>query len=90
MLYWLQGNGASSARLYWQSMDCFGDTTPVAMATGVSMFPKEIFQPSRRMVERRYTNLVYWNELERGGHFAAFEQPGLFVTELRNCFRSYR
>jgi pimeloyl-ACP methyl ester carboxylesterase len=90
MLYWLQGNGASSARLYWQSMDCFGDTTPVAMAAGVSMFPKEIFQPSRRMVERRYTNLVYWNELDRGGHFAAFEQPGLFVTELRNCFRSYR
>jgi hypothetical protein len=54
------------------------------------MFPREIFQPSRRMVERRYTNLVYWNEPNRGGHFAAFEQPGLFVTELRNCFRPYR
>jgi pimeloyl-ACP methyl ester carboxylesterase len=90
MLYWLQGNGASSARLYWESMECFGDTTPVAMPTGVSMFPREIFQPSRRMVERRYTNLVYWNEPNRGGHFAAFEQPGLFVTELRNCFRPYR
>jgi pimeloyl-ACP methyl ester carboxylesterase len=90
MIYWLQGNGASSARLYWESMECFGDTTPVAMPTGVSMFPKEIFQPSRRMVERRYTNLVYWNEPNRGGHFAAFEQPRLFVTELRNCFRPYR
>ena len=57
---------------------------------GVSLFPKEIFRASRRWVEKRYTNLVYWNELPKGGHFAAFEQPETFVEELRACFRQMR
>ena len=60
------------------------------MPTGCSLFPKEIFRASRRWVEKRYTNVVYWNELERGGHFAAFEQPDVFVRELRACFRHMR
>ena len=55
-----------------------------------SIFPKEIFSCSRRWAERKYKNLIYWNELDKGGHFAAFEQPELFVGELRNAFRSLR
>jgi pimeloyl-ACP methyl ester carboxylesterase len=89
MLYWLPGTGASSARLYWES---FARTKldPVRVPSGVSLFPKEIFRASRRWVEKRYTNLVYWNELPRGGHFAAFELPEVFVRELRACFRQMR
>lgn len=89
MFYWLPGTGASSARLYWES---FARTKldPVRVPSGVSLFPKEIFRASRRWVEKRYTNLVYWNELPRGGHFAAFEQPEAFVRELRACFANMR
>jgi pimeloyl-ACP methyl ester carboxylesterase len=89
MLYWLTGSGASSARLYWES---FRGLRPgnVAAPTGVSIFPKEIFRPSRRWAERRYTNIVHWDELSRGGHFAAFEQPALFVEQLRTFFRLVR
>ena len=50
------------------------------------MFPKEIFRASERWVQKRYQNLVYWNELDRGGHFAAFERPDVFVAEIRACF----
>ncbi len=87
MLYWLPGTGASSARLYWES---FRDTdlTPIDVPSGVSIFPREIFTPSRRWVERRFRNLVHFNELPEGGHFAAFEQPELFVAELRATFLS--
>ena len=85
MMYWLPGAGASSARLYWESFGK-GGLDPVAVPTGCSMFPKEIFRSSRRWVEKRFTNLVYWNELDRGGHFAAFERPEAFIQELRACF----
>ena len=89
MLYWLPGAAASSARLYWES---FGKTSsdPVRIPVGVSIFPKEIFRVSRRWAEKRYQNLVYWNRLDRGGHFAAFEQPQLYVQEVRACFRKMR
>jgi len=89
MMYWLTASGASSARLYWESFGSFsaGD---VQTPTGCSIFPKEIFVCSRRWAENRYRNIIYWNELDRGGHFAAFEQPALFVDELRNCFRLVR
>jgi len=89
MLYWLTNSAASSARLYWESFNSV-NRDPVAIATGISMFPKEIFRCSRRWAEKRFTKLVYWNELARGGHFAAFEQPETFVRELRSCFRSMR
>jgi len=86
-LYWLTNTGASSARLYWESMDSsFFDSTPINVPTGCSIFPQEIFKPSRRMVEKRYRNLIYWNELQEGGHFAAWEQPVSFTNELRDCF----
>ncbi len=89
MLHWLPATAASSARLYWESFrDMVGK--PMTMPVGVSIFPRELFRPSRRWVERVYPNLFYWNEVDKGGHFAAFEQPGLFVEEVRGCFRGVR
>lgn len=85
MFYWLTGSGASSARLYWESFG-LADNDPVVIPAGGSIFPKEIVPTPRSWAEQRYTNLVYWNELERGGHFAAFERPQVFVSELRACF----
>jgi epoxide hydrolase len=92
MLYWLPGNGASSGRLYWESFrKSFAPNQPrVAIPTGCSLFAKELSQPPREWVEHRYANVNYWNELPRGGHFAAFEQPELFVVEVRRCFRLSR
>jgi pimeloyl-ACP methyl ester carboxylesterase len=89
MLYWLTGSAASSARLYRESFRSI-PTNPVTVPTGCSIFPKEIFRTSRRWAEKRYTKLVYFNELEKGGHFAAFEQPETFVREVRACFRQIR
>jgi pimeloyl-ACP methyl ester carboxylesterase len=65
-------------------------TPEITRPLGVSIFPKEIFRPSRRWAERRYKNIVYWNELNQGGHFAAFEQPAAYVEEVRKCFRGFR
>jgi pimeloyl-ACP methyl ester carboxylesterase len=93
MLYWLTATGASSARLYWESFGkAFGggQDNSVHLPTGCSIFPKEIVPTPRSWAEQRYRNIVYWNELDRGGHFAAFEQPALFVDELRACFRLMR
>jgi pimeloyl-ACP methyl ester carboxylesterase len=96
MLYWLPGTGASAARLYWESIrrvnqwisGSIDDT--VAVPTGCSVFPKELQRPSRRWAERRFRDIRYWNEPARGGHFAAFEQPELFVDEVRSFFRLVR
>lgn len=89
MLYWLNAAGASSARLYWES---FSRMRPaeITVPVGCSVFPKEIFRGSRRWTEKRFPTLAYWNELDKGGHFAAFEQPALYVEEVRNCFRQFR
>lgn len=93
-LYWLTGTGASSARLYWESIaqvtEWFtaGTSDTIAVPAGCSVFPKEVPRPSRRWAQRRFTNIVYWNEPARGGHFAAWEQPGLFVGEVRAVARS--
>ena len=87
--YWWQGNGASSARLYWESFgSAFGGDAKaqVNLPTGCTIFPKEIVPTPRKWAEQRYANIAYWNEVDRGGHFAAFEQPELFVEELRKCF----
>jgi pimeloyl-ACP methyl ester carboxylesterase len=84
-VYWLTATGTSAARLYWE-----GQPAPflgrVDIPMGASIFPKEIGRPSRHWAENTYTDLRYWNELDRGGHFAAFEQPELFVGELRAFF----
>ena len=89
MFYWLTGTGASSARLYWESFSR-GSMADVTVPAGVSIFPKEIFKASKRWVETRFKDLRYYNVLETGGHFAAFEQPETFVSELRTCFRTMR
>jgi len=86
MMYWLPDAGASSARIYWESFGK-GNRNPVELPTGMSIFPKEIFLTSERWARKRYTNLIHFNVMEKGGHFAAFEQPELFVKELRDCFR---
>jgi pimeloyl-ACP methyl ester carboxylesterase len=96
MLYWVPRTGASSARLYWESIaqvnrwisGAVDDTIDVP--TGCSIFPKELQRPSRRWAERRFVDIRHWNELDRGGHFAAFEQPELFVDEVRAFFRLVR
>jgi pimeloyl-ACP methyl ester carboxylesterase len=88
-LYWLTASGASSARLYWESFHR-PNRDPVEVPTGCSIFPKEIFRPSRRWAERRFTDIRHWNELARGGHFAALEQPAAFVDEVRTFFRLVR
>jgi pimeloyl-ACP methyl ester carboxylesterase len=90
MHYWLPAAGASSARLYWESFNVFGGGTTIGVPSGMSIFPKEIFAPSRRWAERRYTDIRHWNELEAGGHFAAFECPEVFVDEVRTFFRTVR
>ena len=81
-LYWLTASAASSARLYWHSFRNFS-AGEIMVPTGCSLFPNEIMRLSRRWADRRYKNIVYWNELDRGGHFAAWEQPELFVGEVR-------
>jgi pimeloyl-ACP methyl ester carboxylesterase len=89
MLYWLPGTGASSARLYWESF-AKASFEEVTVPTGCSIFPKEIIRASRRWAEKRFSDIRYWNELDKGGHFAAFEQPETFVKELRACFAQMR
>jgi len=90
MLYWLPAAGASSARLYWESFNALRNPAPVTIPSGMSIFPKEIFRPTQRWAERSYTDIRYWNELDKGGHFAAFEQPALYVEEVRTFFRLVR
>lgn len=91
MMYWLPAAGASSARIYWESFGIIGKPQKeITMPVGVSIFPHEIFRSSRRWVEERYSNLVHYNALDKGGHFAAFEQPASFVDEVRTCFRHMR
>ena len=89
MLYWLPGAAASSARLYWESFSQMS-MSDVEVKAGCSIFPKEIIRCSRRWAEKRFKQIVYWNDLDKGGHFAAFEVPDTFVGELRACFRHMR
>ena len=89
MLYWLNGSGASSARLYWESFGKFGGTGRVAVPTGVASFPKEIIRAPRSWCEAGY-NITHWTTMARGGHFAAFEQPEAFTDDLRIFFATIR
>ena len=89
-LYWLTETAASSARMYLENAGVTGAPPVISIPVGCSIFPREIAPAPRRWAQRVYPNLIHWNELDRGGHFAAFEQPGLFIDELRNCFRSLR
>jgi pimeloyl-ACP methyl ester carboxylesterase len=89
-LYWLTKTAVSSARLYWESKLPFFAPKHVAIPVAVSAFPDELYQAPRSWTERAYPRLVYYNKLDKGGHFAAWEQPELFVAELQAGFRSLR
>jgi pimeloyl-ACP methyl ester carboxylesterase len=91
MLYWVTASAASSARLYWESFGPERRTIhQVTVPTGVAVFPREIVTPVRRWMEGNFTNIRHWNEMPKGGHFAAFEQPALFVGDVRAFFRPLR
>nr|WP_087572960.1 epoxide hydrolase family protein [Sphingomonas sp. CDS-1] len=89
MLYWLNNSGASSARLYWESMGSFRPMT-IDVPLGYTQFPGEIMSPPRKWGESLFSRIIHWNKVEKGGHFAAFEQPRIFVKEVRTCFRQLR
>jgi pimeloyl-ACP methyl ester carboxylesterase len=87
-LYWLTNTAISSARLYWENKLAFFEPKNVSIPVGVSVFPDEIYAAPRSWAERAYPKLIYYNKLDKGGHFAAWEQPELFTQELRAAFKS--
>jgi pimeloyl-ACP methyl ester carboxylesterase len=94
-MYWLTGTGASAARSYWEegqeNARAAGQApTPVSIPVGFTTFPGEIWRTPRSWVEKAYPNVIYFNEVDKGGHFAAWEEPGLFSEELRAAFRPLR
>jgi pimeloyl-ACP methyl ester carboxylesterase len=94
-LYWLTGTGASAARSYWESAQATAKSAgqappPLNLPFGFTTFPGEIFKTPRSWVEAAYPNVIYFNEVDKGGHFAAWEEPELFPTEIRAAFRSLR
>jgi pimeloyl-ACP methyl ester carboxylesterase len=90
-LYWLTNTGISAARLYWENKADFFDAKPITIPYAISVFPDELYQAPRSWAERAYPhNLIHYNTLDRGGHFAAWEQPDLFAAEMRAAFRSLR
>ena len=95
-LYWLTNSATSSARLYWENGGR-GIISAVAQKTGeislpvaITVFPEEVYRAPETWARRAYRNLIYFHEVERGGHFAAWEQPELFSAELRAAFKSLR
>jgi pimeloyl-ACP methyl ester carboxylesterase len=94
-LYWLTGTGDSAARSYWESGQAAAQAagqapTPVSLPVGFTTFPGEIWRTPRSWVENSYPNVIYFNEVDKGGHFAAWEEPELFSTEMRAAFRPLR
>jgi pimeloyl-ACP methyl ester carboxylesterase len=94
-MYWLTGTGASAARSYWEegqeTARAVGHApTPVSIPVGFTTFPGEIWRTPRSWVEKAYPNVIYFNEVDKGGHFAAWEEPELFATEIRATFRPVR
>ncbi len=89
-LAWLTNTGISSARLYWENKLGFFDIKGVSVPAAVSVFPRELYQAPRSWTERAYDNLIYFNEVDKGNHFAAWQEPEVFTTEVRAGFRSLR
>ena len=90
-LYWLTNTGISTARLYWENKADFFDAKNITIPFAISVFPDELYEAPRSWAERAYPdNLIYYNRLEKGGHFAAWEQPQLFCEEMRASFRTLR
>lgn len=90
MMYWVTNSGASSARMYAEHPGLTFAAVPLDIPVAVSVFPGEIYTPPRAWAERAFSQMYYWNRTERGGHFAAFEQPAIFVSEVRAAFASKR
>jgi pimeloyl-ACP methyl ester carboxylesterase len=89
-LYWLTNTGVSAARLYWENKINLYLSANVSIPAAVTVFPGESFEAPRSWTERAYHKLIYFNRVDKGGHFAAWEQPELFSSELRAAFRSLR
>ena len=89
-LYWLTNTGVSSSRLYWEYKGGFFNAKGVSIPVAVTVFPGEQYQAPRSWTERAYPKLIYYNKVDKGGHFAAWEQPHLFAAEVRAAFRSFR
>jgi pimeloyl-ACP methyl ester carboxylesterase len=89
-LYWLTNTGVSASRLYWEYKGGFFNAKGVSIPVAMTVFPGEQYQAPRSWAEKAYPNLIYFNEVDKGGHFAAWEQPGLFSDEIRAAFRSLR
>ena len=89
-LYWLTNTGVSASRLYWEYRGGFFNTKGVSIPVAMTVFPSEQYQAPRSWAEKAYPHLIYFNEVDKGGHFAAWEQPQLFSEEVRAAFRSLR
>jgi pimeloyl-ACP methyl ester carboxylesterase len=89
-LYWVTNTGVSASRLYWEYKGGFFNTKGVSIPVAVTVFPSEQYQAPRSWAEQAYPNLIYYNQVDRGGHFAAWEQPELFASEVQAAFRSLR
>jgi pimeloyl-ACP methyl ester carboxylesterase len=89
-LYWLTNTGVSSARLYWENKLAFFDVKHITIPVAVSAFPDELYQAPRSWAEQAFPKLLHYNKLDKGGHFAAWEQPELLTAELRVSFRPLR
>jgi pimeloyl-ACP methyl ester carboxylesterase len=89
-LYWLTNTGVSSSRLYWENKLGFFDVKGVTVPTAVSIFPNELYQASRAWAEQAYPNLIYYNKVDEGNHFAAWQEPEIYTAEVRPAFRPVR
>lgn len=89
-LTWITNSGVSSGRIYWENTLGFFDVKGSTVPTAVTVFPRELYQAPRSWTEQAYPNLMYFNEVDRGGHFAAWQEPELFVRELRSAFLTLR
>jgi pimeloyl-ACP methyl ester carboxylesterase len=89
-LYWLTNTAVSSARLYWENKLVFFEPKHLKIPVAVSVFPDEIYAAPRSWAEKAYPKLIHYNRLDKGGHFAAWEQPASFSSEMRTAFRPLR
>jgi pimeloyl-ACP methyl ester carboxylesterase len=88
-LYWVTNTGASAARLYWENARLVSNGE-ISLPAAFTVFPGELYRAPRSWVERTYRNLIYYHEVDKGGHFAAWEQPELFASEVRAAFKTLR
>lgn len=88
-LYWLTNTATSGGRIYWEN-NANTNTSPISIPAAVTVFPGEIYRPPKSWTERAYRKLIYYNRVDKGGHFAAWEEPALFASELRAAFKSLR